>query len=277
MCMHNQLTATTTTPTPTHPPRERGLGYVFLGGLGITLVAIVIGTLAFGWLLLAARGPAVPDMLAADTQLYLALAPNVGHVVDVAQLRQILSQELAITEYDGLLQSVVAQAVVPLGPDNMGIWLGSELGVAIRGAKQETLAGGDLGADLLATSEILIFFSSKNDPQAESFLEEHHAARVALGETFTVETLGDVTIVARSDGPPSPTHAFALIEHYVFFSNRREALVALAERAAQAGEVPVLATQPHFSQAAAGRYSDGSADAVAARVALSALLRGMLP
>lgn len=269
--MSNQLASAT------HPPRERGLGYAFLGGVGITIVAIIIGAIAFAWLLLAARGPTVPELLPADTQLYLAVTPNLGHVLEVAELRQMLSEELAIYEQDALLRGVIDLAVVPLGPDNMGIWLGSELGVAIRGASEAMLASADPGAALLREAEILVFFGSKNDPQAAAFLEQHQAARVARGERLLVEEFGVTTIYSQSNGSPSLISAFALIEHYVFFSNSRDALITLAEQVNNGMQAPSLANQASFSAARPGRYDDGSAAAAAARTALSELLRGLMP
>ncbi|PDW03113.1 hypothetical protein [Candidatus Viridilinea mediisalina] len=259
-----------------HPARERGLGYAFLGGLGITVTAIIIGALAFAWLILAARGPTVPELLPADTQLYLAVTPNVGHVLEVAELRQILREELGISEHDALLRGVIDLAVVPLGPDNMGVWLGSELGVAIRGFNADTLAAAQPAEVLLRDAEILVFFGSKNDPQAEAFLEQHYAARSAQGEQLVREEHGAGTIYSQQHGPPNLTSVFTIIEHYVFFSNSRDALVALAEQANREAQGPSLAHEASFGSARPGRYDDGSAAAAAARTALSELLHGLM-
>jgi hypothetical protein len=256
-------------PQPGAPPRERGLGYAILGGLAITLVAMLIGGSAFALVLLTARGPAPAALLPADTQLYLALTPNVGGVVEVPQLRQKLREELAIIEPDFLLPAVERLAIVPLNADNLGTWLGSDLGVAVRGVSAATLSGEDSATVLLRDGEVVFFFGSKNDPQAEAFLVKHHAAREAQGESFQVTTYGDITLYTQLDGPPSPLAAFALIEHYVFFSNSPAALIALAEREPTQA---TLAQQPAFTQTPAGRFSDGSADAEAARAALRALL-----
>jgi hypothetical protein len=271
---NNHPVSLQTQPAPARPPRERGLGYALLGGLAITLVSMIIGGIAFAWLLLAARGPAVPDLLPADTQLYLALMPNVGGVVEVNQLRQALRDDLAITEHEDLLLGVARLAAVPLGDGNLGTWLESELGVAVRGVDAAGLAGADPAATLLRDGELVFFFGSKNDPQAAAFLEKHRAAREERGETISVEERGEVTLYTQTGGPPSPIAAFALIEHYVVFSNSRSALEALAD--AGQNQRDTLAEQPAFNQIRPGpaglSYSDGSADADAARLALRALL-----
>lgn len=269
-----------TQPAPGSPPRERGLGYALLGGLAITLVSMIIGGAAFAWILIASRGASVPELLPADTQLYVALTPNVGSVIEVTQLRQALRDELAIIDHEALLLGVANLAAVPLGDGNLGTWLGSELGVAVRGADAAGLAGDDPAAALLRDGELVFFFESKNDPQAAAFLEKHRAARAARGETISAEARGEVMIYTQTGGPPSPIAAFALIEHYVVFSNSRLALEALADTAVAVeqgqAQLAVLAGQPAFSQASPGPsglgYNDGSADAEAARVALRALL-----
>jgi hypothetical protein len=254
------------------PPRERGLGYALLGGLAITLVAMIIGGAAFAWILTSSSGRSAPELLPADTQLHLALRPNVGGVVEVPQLRQILRDELGILEPEALQPGVFNLAAVPLSSDNLGIWLGSELGVSVRGVTAAALAGPDPAAALLREGEVIFFFDSKNDPQAEAFLEQHREARVARGETISAEQHGPFTIYAQQEGPPGPLTAFALIEHYVVFSNSRPALEALADAAVQDDLSATLARSPTFAQTRPGRYSDGSADAEAARAALSALL-----
>lgn len=254
------------------PPRERGLGYALLGGLAITLVAMIIGGAAFAWILTSSSGRSAPELLPADTQLHLALRPNIGGVVEVPQLRQILRDELGILEPDALQPGVFNLAAVPLSSDNLGIWLGSELGVSVRGVSAEALAGPDPAAALLREGELIFFFDSKNDPQAEAFLEQHRAAREARGESFSAEQRGAFIIYAQQDGPPSPLAAFALIEHYVVFSNSRPALEALAAATTQDSLGATLAARPGFAQTRPGRYSDGSADAEAARAALRALL-----
>lgn len=271
------ITHSPTESRPTRPRPERGLGYALAGGLAITLLAMLIGGGLFAWLLSMARGPTMPELLPADIQLYAALQPNVGGVVDRIQLRQALRDQLGIAQPEALFPEVERLVVVPLGDGNLGTWLGSELGVAVRGATAASLMVGDPAAALLHEGEILFFFSSKNDPQAANFLEQHRTAREQLGERFTTYERGSATIYAQIADSASPIAAFGLIEHYVVFSNSLPALLDLAEVGVEGDRT--LADQPLFAELRPGRsglfYSDGSADAETARAALRELLMAL--
>lgn len=261
-------------------PRERGLWYGVLGGAAITLVSVLIGGALFTWLLLAASGPSAPELLPADTQLYAALAPNVGGVVEVEQLRQALREGFGVAEPAALLGPIERLLGVPL-EGNVGTWLGSEIAVAVRGFDPAGVAGGDAAAALLRDSEVLFLFGSKNDPQAAGFLEQLRAAREAAGaQVITVER-GEVTLYAVQGGPPSPVAAFALIDHYLVFSNSLAALEAMA--AAGDAEAATLSSAAGFAQFQAtltprrpsAVFTDGTPAAESARAALRELLRGL--
>jgi len=237
---------------------------------------MLIGGTLFAWLLFVARGPAMAEMLPADTQLYVALQPNVGSVVDRIELRQALRDQLGVLEPEALFPDLERLAVVPLSSTTLGTWLGSELGVAVRGADAASLMGEDPAAALLRESELFFFFSSKNDPQAASFLEQHRTAREQRGERFTAYERGSTTIYAQTTESASPIAAFGLIEHYVVFSNSPSALLDLAEGVAKER---TLASQPLFTELRSGgsglAYSDGSAAAETARAALRELLMAL--
>lgn len=262
-------------------PRERSLGYALMGGAAITLLAMLVGGGFFAWILLAARGPTAPELLPADTQLYGALAPNVGGVVEVEQLQRALREGLGITNPAPLLPAVERLMGVPLGDGNVGTWLGSEMIVAVRGANAGALGGADAAEALLRDGELLFILGSKNDPQASSFLEQHLAAREARGETILAEERGEATIYVQEGGAPSVIAAFGLIDHYVVFSNSPEALRAMAD--AEPGQPGALAAASGFAQfseelstrRSGAIFTDGSADAEAARAALRELLLGL--
>lgn len=261
-------------------PRERSVWYALAGGAAITLVSVLIGGALFAWLLLAARGPSAPELLPADTQLYAALSPNVGGVVEVEQLREALREGFGIAEPAAMLGPIERLLGVTL-EGNVGTWLGSEIAVAVRGLDPALVEGGDGAAALLRDGELLLFFGSKNDPQAGAFIEKLRAAREARGETVMATAAGETTIYAVAGGPPSPVAAFALIDHYVVFSNRPAALQALA--AAGDGEAPALAAAPGFAQfqgrlsdrQSGAVYTDGTPAAETARAALRELLENL--
>jgi hypothetical protein len=238
---------------------------------------MLIGGTLFAWLLFVARGPTMAEMLPADTQLYVALQPNIGGVVDRIQLSQVLRDQLGIPEPEALFPDLERLAVVPLSSTTLGTWLGSELGVAVRGADAASLTGEDPVATLLREGELLFFFSSKNDPQAASFLEQHRTAREQRGERFTAYERGSAKIYAQTTDLDSPIAAFGLIEHYVVFSNSPSALLDLAAGSAEGDRT--LANQPLFAELRPGRsglaYSDGSTAAETARAALRELLMAL--
>ncbi|MFV9506989.1 MAG: DUF3352 domain-containing protein [Oscillochloridaceae bacterium umkhey_bin13] len=268
---------------PQPAQRERGLGYFLLGGLGITLIAMVIGGGFFAIILFASRGPAAAELLRADTQLYAALAPNVGGVVEVSQLQRALREGLGVTDPAPLLPAIEALLGVSLGDGNLGTWLGSEMIVAVRGFPGSTGSGPEAAATLLREGEVVFLLGSKNDPQASGFLAKHYEARLARGETLNRETLGEVQLYYQVDGPPSPITAFALINHYVVFSNSPEALRAMATLTPGTSEA--LATAPGFAvfeetllrQRNGAVFTDGSAQAESARAALREVLMGLMP
>ncbi|MCS6882300.1 MAG: DUF3352 domain-containing protein [Oscillochloridaceae bacterium] len=267
--------ASTVTPPA---PRERGLGYALAGGLAITAIAVVIGGLLFGWLLLATRGPSAPELLPGDVQLYAATTPNIGGVVEVAQLRSVLQDGLGVPEPAALIAPIETLLGVSVR-EHIAPWLGSEVAVAVRGADPARLRGADPGASLLEHAEVLFLFASKNDPQALAFLERHRAAREARGETIAALERQGATIYYAEGGASRPIAVFALIHHYVVFSN---SLTAVEHLAVAGGEsTATLAHNPAFTrfqarrEAAGAIYTDGSPAAEAVRAALRDVLMGL--
>lgn len=268
-------------PPVTRPTaHEHGLGYALLGGLAVTLIAILIGGGLFAWLLLATRGPSAPQLLPADIQLYATTTPNLGGVVELEQLRRALSEGLGVPD-PAALAAPVERLLGVSYRERIVTWLGSEVAVAVRGVDPAALAGPDPGAALLRNGEVLFLFGSKNDPQAQAFLVQHRAVREAAGERILTREQGAVTIYAAEGSAPSPIAAFALIDHYVIFSNSAAAVAAFAD--AEPGADGNLASLPAFAafkqQLTPARvgaiYTDGSPAGEAARAALGALLRGL--
>ncbi len=266
----------TSTITPT-APRERGLGYALTGGLVITAIAVAIGVLLFAGLLLATRGPSAPELLPAEVQLYAATTPNIGGVVEVEQLRRVLRDGLGVPEPASLTTAVESLLGVNLR-EHVGPWLGSDIVVAVRGADPAQLQGADPGAALLRHAEVLFLFASRNDPQAQVFLDRHRAAREARGDSIATREHNGVTIYYAEGNEASPIAAFALLHHYVVFSNSLAAVEQLAMADAESRESLAHAPsftrfQEHRAAAHSGAiYTDGTPAAEAARAALRELL-----
>ncbi|MCX7792608.1 MAG: DUF3352 domain-containing protein, partial [Chloroflexaceae bacterium] len=239
------------------------------------------GGLLFAWLLLATRGPSAPALLPVDVHLYAATTPNIGGVVEGEQLRRTLRDGLGIPEPEALVAPIEALLGVSLR-EHVAPWLGSEIAVAVRGADPAQLRSADPGVALLEHAEVVFLFASRNDPQALAFLDKHRAAREARGETIATLERNGATIYYARGGEPGPIAAFALIQHYVVFANRPEALERLA--LAEAGTGATLAQTPGFirfqedrTAARAGAiYTDGTPAAEEARAALRDVLMGRL-
>lgn len=262
--------------TSAAPRRERGLGYALAGGLGITLLAILLGAAYWLWFYTSQRGASPPQLLPADTQLYITTAPAFGDTPDFDQLTAALRNELGIQDAAALGDAAIRLSGVSYD-SNILTWIGSEVAVSVRGASADDLTSADPGDSLLTNAEIVFFFSSRNDPQAEVFLTKHLAAREARGERIISRQVGEVTVYEQESGPPSSIAAFALIEHYIVFSNRADALLALASHESDDGSLSSLPSFAAFRERlspriAAATFSDGSQDAEAARSALRQIL-----
>lgn len=261
-------------------PRERGLGYAVAGGAAIMLLSMLVGGALFAWLLLATSGPSAPQLLPADTQFYAATSPNIGGVVEVEQLQRALREGLGVAEPAALLAPIERRLGVPL-EGNIGTWLDSEIAVAVRGLDPAAIEGGNAAEVLLRDGEVIFFFSSKNDPQAQAFLDKVIAAREAAGVGVTATTIGETTFYTVETDEPSPLAAFGLVQHHVVFSNSPAALEALA--AAGEGLPNSLSEAPGFAafqeqlgpRQPGAVYTDGTPAAETARAALRELLNGL--
>lgn len=263
----------------TVPPKrsERGLGYAVLGGLAITLIAVLLGAAYLAWFLSAQRAPSPAALLSPETQLYLGLAPTISNLPEVEQLDSLLRDQIGVTDP---LQ-VRDAAIKLLGVEyytNVATWIGGSMAVAIGGLDAQSEASADR---LLREGEVVFILGSRNDPQAQAFLEKHLAARAARGEQIRSQQVGGITIYVQEQAAPSPISAFTLFEHYIIFANRPDAINAMIERL-NAGDAS-LAQVPAFAEFSAGltsrtpggRYSAGGAASQAALMALRELLANL--
>lgn len=254
------------------PRRDRGLGYALIGGLGVTLITFLIGGALQAWLIIAQSDTIPADLLAADTQLYVGLAPIISDVPEPARVAAALRENLGISDPAALAGGVEGRLGLELR-ENVLTWLGSEMALAVRGLDDQAIGGEDPGARLLESADVLIILASRNDPQAQVFLEKHLEIRRNRGEQVKELPAGDTVVYVSEGGSPTVMAAMALIEHHIVFGNRADALVAMANRVA-GGES--LADVPSFAafreqltpDNSNGFYSDGSAAAAAARSAL---------
>jgi hypothetical protein len=236
----------TLTNAPAAPRRERGLGYALMGGLGITLAAVLLGAAYWFWLYSLQRSASPAELLPADTELYVTLAPSLGDMPEGTQVANVLRDQIGV----GDPQQVLERATRLLGVDynsNLLTWIGSTMVVCVRGLGGQ---GEGTAKRLLREGEVVFLIGSRNDPQAEAFIEKHLAARAARGDKIAKISVGNQTVYVQDGGAPSPITAFALFEHYIIFSNRPEAIKAMIGRLGNAGDS--LSALPGFAQ-----FSDG--------------------
>lgn len=248
-------------------PRERGLGYAFIGGLAITLIAALLGALFIYWFTTIQRGPAPAELLPADVQLYASLSPTLSDVPEQPRIERALSEVFGLTMPADAAANVAAVLGVKLDSDVI-TWIGSDIAVVVRNFTPVTR---DVTADLISNGDVLIFLASRNDPLAKIFLDKYLEVRRNRGETFTEQRAGDATIYIGEIA--SPLRAVGLIEHYIVFSNRPEALLELTGGPDRPNR---LASVPEFQQfresiavvRSGALYTDGSPAAEAARAAV---------
>lgn len=235
--------ANTTLTGPSAPPRrERGLGYALLGGLGITLLAVLLGAAYWYWFYTSQRSASPAQLLASDTQLYVSLAPSLGDVPEGRQVASVLRDQIGVGDVDQLREGVVQLLGVDYN-DNVLTWIGGTMVAAVR----DMPASGPATAErLLREGEVVFILGSRNDPQAAAFIEKHLAARAARGDVIRTTQVDGQTIYAQEGGAPSPIAAFALFEHYIIFANRPEAIAAMVGRLGESGDS--LAAVAAFAQ-----------------------------
>ncbi len=230
------------TDAPATPRRERGLGYALMGGLGITLVTVLLGAAYWYWLFTMQRAVSPAELLPADTEIYVSLSPSLGDLPEGTQVASVLRDQLSI----GDPQRVLDSAIRLLGVDattNVLTWVGGTLAVSVRGMS----AQGDASVQrLLRDGEVVFLIGSRNDPQAEAFIEKHLAVRAVRGDTMRKVSVGKETVYVQDGGVPSPITALALCEHYIIFSNRPEAITAMIGRLGGSGDS--LSVVPGFAQ-----------------------------
>ncbi len=247
------------------PRRERGLGYALMGGLGITLVAVLIGAVYWFWLFTLQRAASPAELLPADTDLYVTLSPSLGDMPDGTQVASVLRDQLGVGDPQRVRDGVTHLLGVDYNK-NVLTWVGGTLVVTVRGMDGTGDGAGEGTArQLLREGEVIFMIGSRNDPQAEAFIEKHLAARAIRGDTMVRTTVGPATVYAQEGGTPSPVAALTLFEHYLIFSNRPTAITAMIGRLGGAGDR--LSAVPGFAQFSdgltervpGGRYSSGNA------------------
>lgn len=235
-------------PSPTTPSPARKLPIVgILIGAGVALLALVAvaGTLAYTFIF--QRPNAIPQLLAADTQLYMAFTPNLSDVPNLERLRRAFPTEDDAPVDEGLNEQLEELLGVTFEAD-IAPWVGNEIAVAASKLpfdavfNPEALAEGDLPA----ASDVLLVLASRDDRAAEAFLAKQRAHREGEGTQFTSSEVAGVTIVSAEEDGDNPFVAFALVRRHVVFATSPELIAAMAQRDPRG--VETLEQNPRFRE-----------------------------
>lgn len=219
------------TPSPAPSP-ERKLPIVpILIGAGLGLLALLIagGLLVYS---LATRRPnAIPQLLPADTQLYVAFTPNLNDVPNLERLRRAFPTPDDAPVDDSFNQQLEQQLGVRFEAD-IAPWIGAEAAFAVSNIPFANLAGAaDLAdIDLPSATDAAVILASRDDRAAQAFLDKQRAHREGQGQQFTSSTAGGVTISSQEGGEQTPLAAFAIVRGHVVFATSADLIAAMAER-----------------------------------------------
>lgn len=263
--------------------RNRGLIIGLIAAAALAFVLIVAGAGIFAYSLFQ-RPSSIPQMLGADTQLYGTLTPNLSDLPNVQRLQAAYPEvfvdqdpEEANRQLEELLGVNFEQDIAP--------WIGTEMAFAVGGLEETSLVdllGGEVdevfeeiqqgleegsnpaadndGDPANAAEEALenqirleIILASRDNNQAQAFLDKQRAARSDRGEQFNQIEHQGVTIYEQIEADLSPIVAFAMVKDYVVFANRADVIQAMIDRE---GSQDTLEANPIFQDIRDGLPAD---------------------
>lgn len=221
-------------PAPPQPARRsRAWLFVLIGGFLVALALIGVGV---GWLIynrLASSQSNIPAMMAADTQLYATVAPNLSALPGVARLQEAypdLFLESDSSSADNQLEKLLGVSF----KDDVQPWVGTEMALGVSGLSQFTLEGGSLSGDamgeLARQAKVAIVLASRDDAKAQAFLDKQRAHREGEGQDFDESTYENITIYEQQKAESSPIAAFALLRGFVVFASDKSTITAMIDR-----------------------------------------------
>lgn len=245
----------TTLPASEPARNNRPLLLIIIGALvGVILIGTGGAALAFN--LLNQRPNSIPQLLAADTQVYAAFTPNMSDLPNIERLRRAFPEafdyERDADTNDGLRELLGVDMAEDVAP-----WLGAEVAMAVSQVPMDQLPA--LGADPselseLPSGQIAFILASRDNQRAAAFLDKQRAHRESQGAQFTSSKAGDVTIYAQNGGERSPIAAFALVGDHVVFASDADLIAGMVERAGSPDGS--LQASPHFQAVLAALPAD---------------------
>lgn len=251
------------TPEPT--VKAAGLG----GTKALIIGMLVVGVLVLGtglagagymtWQYVTQRPDTIPRLLAAETHVFAAVTPSLADLPQIIRLQQAFpdDDQVVPSSSDEPVTNQLAEALGVNFEQDIAPWLGSEIAWALNRVVLDAVpnvAALDRPA-LDDADEMLLIFTSRNNGQAQAFLDKQRQHRESQGEQFGVEELQGVQIYARQGGGPSEAlDAFALVRDYVIFAGSPELIRAIVTRDPNGNAT--LEANAHFQKVRAALPSD---------------------
>ncbi len=266
-----------TTLPPSEPvspaaPSRRPLLLIIIGAL-TGLILIGAGGVALAFNLLNQRPNGIPQMLAADTQVYAAITPNLTDLPNIERLRRAFPEAVDYQSDAATADSLREQLGVSVAED-ISPWLGAEVALAVSGLPLDEMPA--IGADPaelteLPEAQVAIILASRDGERAQAFLDKQRAHREGQGAQFVSSNAGDVTIYAEQGGERSPIAAFARVRDFVVFASDAALIAGMVERDRDGADT--LQASPHFQAVLAGLPADRIGFMYVAGAPIAELLR----
>lgn len=224
------------TTEPTIPVRTPG------GNNGMIIGMLVVGLLVLGsglagagflaWQYFTQRPDTIPRLLAADTHVFAAVTPSLADLPQILRLRQAFPDDADPGAADEPLTNQLAEELGVNFEQDIAPWLGSEIAWAINNVNFDDLPNLDSidRPDVDLQSEMILIFTSRDNNQAQAFLDKQRQHREGQGQQFAMSEVDGVRIYARQGGAAEALDAFALVRDYVIFAGSADTISAIVQR-----------------------------------------------
>ncbi len=233
------------------PPRKGARGLVIGligGGVALLIIAVLVVVAVFASGMLFSRPGSIPQLVGADTQFYATITPNLSDLPNIQQLQSAYPDLFIDQDASASNQGLEEVLGVSFEADIMP-WIGTEMAVAVRGIDPTlvslTTPDSQMMEELAREAELAIILTSRDDAQAQAFVDKHRAHREAQDQTFEETNHNGVNIYVWQEAGNRPDAAFAVVPGYVIFANNPAMIQAMAERDPEGSDT--LISNPRFN------------------------------
>jgi hypothetical protein len=234
-------------PAPPPAPKKSRTTLWILLGVGLFGLAIICAGIAlFAWNSLG-RKSSIPELVGADTQVYFTFQPALSDLPNIQRL-QAAYPDLFIDDPNSQVSERLEDELDINFKEDILPWVDKEMAVAITGISDYMLEGGslygDFGNEVAEDADVTFIIASRDDKQAQAFLDKVRTQLSAKGNTFSDTTHDGTTIVEVSDKDGKAINAYALLKGNVVLASTPELVKAVIDRA-KSGE-NTLKDNPHY-------------------------------